>query len=76
MIFDFAREFAATLTAIPREHFKHRTLELLEEAIRREIHCIDRHLTTLFQCIWNTEWYYDCPDTVPHYDGYDVEDVW
>jgi WD40 repeat protein len=52
---------------MPREHPKHRILELLEEAIRRDIHFIARHPTTLFQCMWNTCWWYDCPETARHY---------
>ncbi len=62
MIFELAQDLHDTLAAMPREHPKHRMLELLEEAIRRDIHFIDRHPTTLFQCMWNTCWWYDCPE--------------
>jgi WD40 repeat protein len=32
------------------------------------VHFIDRHPTTLFQCLWNSCWWYDCPDAAEHYD--------
>ena len=67
MIFELAQDFHDTAVAMPREHPKYRMLELLEEAIRRDIHFIDRHPTTLFQCMWNTCWWYDCPDAAKHY---------
>ena len=67
MIFDLAQDFHDAVAAIPRrqgyagqvprEHPKRRVLELLEEAIRRDIHFLDRHPTTLFQCLWNTCWW-------------------
>ncbi|MBN2131666.1 MAG: hypothetical protein JW741_19360 [Sedimentisphaerales bacterium] len=49
MLFELAQDFHDAVTAMPREHSKHRMLELLEEAIGRDIHFIDRHPTTLFQ---------------------------
>lgn len=63
MIFDLGKDFSNVLAVMPREHPKHRMLELLEEAIRRDIHFIARHPTTLFQCMWNTCWWYDCPES-------------
>lgn len=53
MIFSLAQDLQDTVAAMPREHPKQRMLELLEEVNRREIHFIDRHPTTLFQCMWN-----------------------
>ena len=67
MIFELVRDFADALGAVPGEHLKHRMLELLDEAIRRDIHFIARHPTTLFQCMWNTCWWYDCPEAAEHY---------
>ncbi|MCC6797783.1 MAG: WD40 repeat domain-containing protein [Candidatus Hydrogenedentes bacterium] len=66
MIFELARDFTDALAAMPREHPKRRTLALFEEAIRRDIHFIDRHPTTMFQCMWNLCWWYDCPDAYLH----------
>jgi len=69
MIFDLAEDFAAALDAVPQDHPKRRTLRLLEEAIRRDIHFIDRHPTTFFQCMWNTCWWYDCSEAAAHYEA-------
>ena len=68
MIFELAQDFNDVVAAMPREHPKHRMLELLEEAIRRDVHFIARHPTTLFQCMWNTCWWYDCPEATEYYE--------
>ena len=68
MIFELAQDFHDAVAAMPREHPKHRMLELLEEASRRDIHFIARHPTTLFQCMWNTCWWYDCPEAEARYE--------
>lgn len=60
MIFELAKDFHDAGAVIPREHPKHRMFELLEEAIRHDIHFLARHLTTLFQSMWNTCGWYDC----------------
>ena len=53
---------------MPRAHPRYRILKLLDEAIRRDVHFIDRHPTTFFQCMWNTCWWYDCAEAAGHYD--------
>jgi WD40 repeat protein len=67
MIFELVRDFTDVLEAMPPVHPKRRILGLLDEAIRRDVHFIDRHPTTLFQCLWNTCWWYDCPEAADHY---------
>jgi len=67
VIFDLAGDFAAALAAMPSGHPKRRLLGLLEEAVRRDIHFIARQPTALFQCMWNTCWWYDCPEAAAHY---------
>jgi WD40 repeat protein len=57
MIFELAQDFRDTLAAMPKEHPKQPMLELLEQAIRHDIHFIDRHPTSVFQCMWNTCWH-------------------
>ena len=42
MIFDLVKDFAAVLDAMPDEHPRRRILMLLDEAIRRDAHFIDR----------------------------------
>ncbi len=68
MIFSVVQDFAGMLESMPREHPRHRILKLLDQAVRRDVHFIDRHPTTLFQCLWNTCWWYDCPEAAKHYD--------
>ena len=66
--FDLVQDFVAVLEAMPADHPWRRILKLLDEANRRDVHFIDRHPTTLFQCLWNTCWWYDCPDAAQHYN--------
>ena len=68
MIFNLIQDFADALAAMPRAHPRQRILKLLDEAIRRDVHFIDRHPTTFFQCMWNTCWWYDCPEAGRHYE--------
>ena len=67
MIFELTEDFAAALSAIPAEHPKRAQLALLEQAITRDLNFVDVHPTTLFQCLWNTCWWYDCPELAQHY---------
>jgi len=67
VIFELAKDFSDALAATPPNHPRHRILHLLEEAIRRDIHFVDRHPTTLFQCLWNSCWWYDCDEAAAHY---------
>jgi len=68
MIFPVLQDFAAALAAMPSQHPRRRIVALLDEAIRRDMHFIDRHPTTLFQCLWNSCWWYDCPEAAKHYE--------
>jgi WD40 repeat protein len=68
-IFAVAADFAAALSKLPPGRPLEQTLRLLEEAIRRELHFIGRHPTTLFQCLWNLCWWFDSPETAAHYDA-------
>lgn len=68
MIFDLADDFSKVIQIIPGGHPIIRILNFLEEAIRRNIHFIFKHPTSLFQCLWNTCWWYDCPDALNHYE--------
>jgi hypothetical protein len=73
-VFDLAGDFSGAVAALPSERPQHRILRLLEEALRRDIHFIARHAQDypqgLFQCLWNSGWWYDCPEAARHYvDG-------
>ena len=67
MGFDLALEYTDNLSALPKDRPQHRMLLLLREAIYRDLHFIARHPTTLFQCLWNTCWWYDSPELAKHY---------
>lgn len=67
MIFELVQDFAEVLRAMPEPHPRRRILALLDEAIRRDVHFVERHPTTLFQCLWNSCWWYDCREAAGHY---------
>jgi hypothetical protein len=68
LVFELAGDFTQTVQALPPKHENARLLELLEEALRRDIHFVHRHSSCLFQCLWNSGWWYDCAEAARHYD--------
>ena len=66
-VFDLVDDFTRTLRALPREHSQYEILQLLDEALHRDVHFIARYPTALFQCLWNTCWWYDCTEALEHY---------
>ncbi len=68
MIFALIQDFTDILDAMPHEHSRRRILKLLDEAIRRDAHFVHRHPMTLFQCLWNSCWWYDSSAAAVHYD--------
>ena len=50
-VFELPRDFQLASSV---EHGTQSLLYLVSDAIRRDIHFIHRHPTTLFQCMWNT----------------------
>ena len=75
LIFELAKDFTESLKIIPSERPLRRIIRLLEEALRRDIHFIARHREdypqALFQCLWNSGWWYDCPQAANHYEEKD-----
>ncbi len=67
LVFDLAGDFTQTLQAVPPQYPQRRLLNLLEEAVRRDLHFLNRHPEALFQCLWNSGWWYDCPEAARHY---------
>jgi hypothetical protein len=69
--FDLASELSTAITALPTDRPQRRVLRLLDKALRRDIHFIARHAQDypqgLFQCLWNSCWWYDCPGVAQHY---------
>ena len=74
LIFDLTDDLRQTVVALPQDRPQRHILQLLEEAIRRDIHFIHRHCQDypqgLFQCLWNSCWWYDCPEAARHYESY------
>jgi WD40 repeat protein len=70
LVFELASDFAVAVAALP-EGKDRRRLGLLEEAIRRDVHFVQRHREgypqALFQSLWNSCWWYDCADAAGHY---------
>jgi hypothetical protein len=67
MIFEIVFDFAEAIAAMPNEHPRYRILRLLNEAIRRDVHFINRHSTTLFKYLWC--WWYDCREAADYYQN-------
>ncbi|HEX4146846.1 MAG TPA: TIR domain-containing protein [Pirellulales bacterium] len=70
-VFQLATDLSAAWQAMPGDRQRRKVIQLLDEALRRDIHFIDRHREDypqgLFQCLWNHGWWYDCPDAAQHY---------
>ncbi len=73
LAFDLPHDFSAAMEVLPESDNRRWMLKLLDEALRRDIHFIDRHREDypqgLFQCLWNHGWWYDCPDAAKHYES-------
>ena len=71
LTFDLPADYSAALEAVDLDHPRRHILRLLDEAVRRDIHFIARHAEDypqgLFQCLWNTCWWYDCAAAAAHY---------
>lgn len=73
-VYELFINFTEALKIIPNDHSYGYILKLLKEAIGRDIQFIARHPTTLFQCLWNTCWWYDCPEASKYYDQEKTEE--
>lgn len=71
LLFELPSEFHMAISLLAPSDVRVKILVLLEEALRRDIHFINRHSQdypqALFQCLWNTCWWYDCPAANEHY---------
>ena len=67
-VFDLALDFTRAVERIPNDHRARRHLRLFEQALRFDLHFLARHPSTIFQCLWNRCWWYDCPEAANHYD--------
>jgi WD40 repeat protein len=67
-VYELGADFHDVVWLVGKDHPRRHLLWLLAEALRAEVHGIARHPTTLFQCLWNRCWWYDCPAAEAHYD--------
>ena len=68
LVFELANDWSQVAREFPLGHPTRRTLALLEQALRADLHFLAHHPTTLFQCLWNRCWWYDCSQAAIHYD--------
>lgn len=70
--FALVEDFSNTMKALPEDRPQHRILRLLTKALMNSIHFIAAHAQDypqgLFQCLWNSCWWYDCPEAANHCD--------
>ncbi|NLX98414.1 MAG: DUF4062 domain-containing protein [Rhodopirellula sp.] len=71
LVFELIGDVFAAWEALPDDRPNRHILWLLYKALRRDVHFVARHATDypqgLFQCLWNTCWWYDCEDAAPYY---------
>src|SRR5262249_52937997 len=71
LAYDLPSEFEAALTALAPEQPERRLVDLIKEALRRDIEFIALHPSTLFQCLWHTCWWFDSQEAQWHYERAD-----
>lgn len=59
-IFDLLLEMDAAAVAVPSRHQAAKVLNVLARSLRRNANFIARQPAALFQCFWNSCWWYDC----------------
>ncbi|MCC7492373.1 MAG: AAA family ATPase [Fimbriimonadaceae bacterium] len=64
-------DLLAASAALPADHPWRLNLRLLAQAVRRHLTFLDRHRhdypQSLWQCVWNEAWWYDCAAAATHY---------
>jgi len=68
LVFDIPFDLEAARDAVPLDDPRGRLLRLIAQAVRTDLQFIAGDPTTLFQCLWNRCWWYDCNEAANHYD--------
>ncbi len=68
MIFDLAADLGRAATAMPAGDPQAALLGRIERVLRRDIHFVERNPGSLFQCLYNSCWWHDDPDSTNHSD--------
>ncbi|MGB8192794.1 MAG: hypothetical protein WCF67_12780 [Chitinophagaceae bacterium] len=66
-IYEAVNDFNAAVRGLPAQRPLHRIISLLTNALDRYANFIERHPSSLFQCLWNLCWWYDCPEAALQY---------
>ena len=76
-VFDLSADLGNAVAALPLARLGRRQVRLLQDALRRDLHFLARHPSTLFQCLWNSCWWYDCTQAADYYEppegGWEME---
>jgi WD40 repeat protein len=74
VIYELAADFSSLLAHLPGAHRRRSLLQRLQEGLNAHVFGVGRHPTILFQSLWNTCWWYDCPESEHHYE--EPKDGW
>jgi hypothetical protein len=66
MIYELVADFRDALSNMPNEHAKHKIVQLLDKAIRRDAAVIKQRPHLLLQCLWHACYWHDSPRTPEH----------
>jgi NB-ARC domain/SIR2-like domain/APAF-1 helical domain len=81
LIFDLLQDYQIAQQELQIDHPHASSIRLIEEAIRRYIHFVARYAKdypqALFQCLWDSCWWYDAPAAASHYrcEGIDISSL-
>lgn len=67
MIRDLLSDFRESISAFPSDQEMIKILQLIERAIQKDLLFIAQYPINLFQCLWNTCWWYDRPEAAHHH---------
>ncbi|HQZ65021.1 MAG TPA: DUF4062 domain-containing protein [Planctomycetaceae bacterium] len=68
MIFELVGDLAAAAVLLPKARRHHDVFQSFQKALAFDAEFLNRHPTTLLQCLWNTCWWHDCPEAAANYD--------
>lgn len=67
LVFDLVADLEMAVEAVPREAPSWPALRLVADAVKRDAFFVSRHPEGLFQCLWNSCWWYDAPRAASYY---------
>ena len=67
MVRELLTDFRESISALPSDRKMIKIFKLIERAIQKDLLFIAQYPINLFQCLWNSCWWYDCPEAAHHY---------